>query len=84
MHEVRRRVSVQARLQPSGLHHGNESTTSRLGFRGPVSELLLWCVYVGALEGRKLRRFEHITKTTRWKTHLNDLRYQLWNIGLVL
>lgn len=52
-----------------------------------MSELeraLLWCVYVGALEGKKLRKNAHIVSNPIWIRKLVRVREQLQDCGLAL
>lgn len=49
-----------------------------------LEDVLLWFIYVGALEARKLRKFDHITTKNPWRMKLVCVREYLDDRGMRL
>ncbi len=49
-----------------------------------LETVFLWCLYVGALEGRKRRNYKLITDNRYWVKDLTSVREELAMRGLVL
>jgi hypothetical protein len=46
--------------------------------------VLMWCLYVGALEARKKRQHQGVVCTKRWRQDLASIQLHLASHGLTL